>query len=383
MKYTNYFLNKNEYNELICNQIQNSLNYYKETKEFNFFDEDEKESYIIATYDVISTTSNTRLLGSAFTLSQITEMYIDDVKLDNVVNAYMFETEGEHTVKFVYNNCIQQITSFYSMFYNCQYLTSIEFSDNFYTSNVTNMNSMFYNCNNLTSITFGDKADVSNVTSYSYMFSSVPTSCTLTLCEKTRDGWDKLISSYTLNVVYVDCKDAYWIPLSRRYESVVYDKYKKLYTTVSPQNKIFGVFMKNTNKAYDYCTNLDFSTVPYELNDYTSQTTCNSAFQVKHFPINHLLLRIRNNFQPKKYMLFSTENIPTDKYTGPEKIIDDESILTYSGLTNATIECEGNTMNGYVILFDKPVYLSYCQPAVDTENFYLLVKNETEFAAFI
>jgi hypothetical protein len=164
---------------------------------------------------------------------------------------------------------------------------------------------------------------------------------------------------------------------------VSYDIYKKLYTTVSPQNKIFGVFMKYVDKGNDYCTNLDFSTVPYELNDYTSQTTCNSAFQVKCFPYNHLLLRIRNNFQPRKYMLFSTENIPTDKYTSPEKIIDDESILTYSGLTSGSIECEGNTMNGYMILFDKPVYLSQCQPAVDTENFYLLVKDENEFAMFL
>ena len=141
--------------------------------------------------------------------------------------------------------------------------------------------------------------------------------------------------------------------------------------------------MKNSNKGNDYCTNLDFSTVPYELNDYTAQTTCYDVFQVKHFPINHLLLRIRNNFQPKNYMLFSTENIPTSKYTEPSRIVDDKSILTYSGLTSGSIECEGNTMNGYVILFDEPVYLSYCQPAVDTENFYLLVENETEFAAFI
>lgn len=39
------------------------------------------------------------------------------------------------------------------------------------------------------------------------MFGSVPTSCTLTLCNNVKDNWNKLISSYTLNIVYVDCTD--------------------------------------------------------------------------------------------------------------------------------------------------------------------------------
>ena len=202
MKYTNYFLNKKEYNESICDQVQDSLNYYKETKEFYFFDENENktESYIIATYNVSSTSNTTKLLDSAFKLSQIIEMYVDDIKLDNVVSAYTFNTIGEHEIKFKCNKCIQQITNCNKMFYNCSGLTSIEFSDNFDTSNVTDMSYMFCGCsaltsldvssfdtsnvtnmenmfnvynyygNKLTSITFSDKFDTSNVTDMSYMF---------------------------------------------------------------------------------------------------------------------------------------------------------------------------------------------------------------------
>ena len=261
MKYTNYFLNKKEYNESICDQVQDSLNYYKETKEFYFFDENENktESYIIATYNVTSTTSNTRLLSSSFILSQIIEMYVDDVKLDNVVNTYTFNNIGKHEIKFKCDKCIQQITNCDYMFYGCSGLTSIEFSDNFDTSNVTDMSYMFYGCSGLTSlnvssfntskvtsmyamfqrcynltsldlsnfdtskvttmfqmfttcsgltsIEFGYYSDVSKVTSSGAIFSNVPSSCTLTLCNNTVNSWNKIISSYTLNTVYIDCID--------------------------------------------------------------------------------------------------------------------------------------------------------------------------------
>ncbi len=217
MKYTNYFLNKKEYDESICNQVQDSLNYYKETKEFNFFDENETESYLIATYNVTSTTNATQLLGTSFTLSQITEMYVDDVKIDNVVNSYTFSSVGKHTVKMMYDKC--NFTSCYYMFSQCNGLTSLDLS-NFDTSKVTSMDGMFNNCNSLTlldlssfdtskvtymidmfmycskliSITFGYNADVSKVTKYGDMFYNVPSTCTLTLCSNTQTSWDTLLS---------------------------------------------------------------------------------------------------------------------------------------------------------------------------------------------
>jgi hypothetical protein len=89
---------------------------------------------------------------------------------------YRFSSVGEHTVQIIMD-----------------------------TSKVTNMNSMFRDCSGLTSIDFGYKADVPKVTSYSSMFYNVPTSCTLTLCNNTKDSWNKIISSYTLNVVESEC----------------------------------------------------------------------------------------------------------------------------------------------------------------------------------
>ena len=56
------------------------------------------------------------------------------------------------------------------MFYNCQFLTSLDVSS-FDTSNVTTMSYMFYNCSRLTSIDVSNW-DTSNVTTMSYMFYS-------------------------------------------------------------------------------------------------------------------------------------------------------------------------------------------------------------------
>ena len=89
-----YFSNKNNYKNIWC-QTKDEIVAYGEGEDLvaikpNF------ESYIIATYNVTSTTSNTQLLGTSFTLSQITEMYVDDVKLDNVVNTY------KHTLIFIF-----------------------------------------------------------------------------------------------------------------------------------------------------------------------------------------------------------------------------------------------------------------------------------------
>lgn len=234
MKYTNYFLNKKEYDESICNQVQDSLNYYKETKEFNFFDENETESYLIATYNVTSTTNATQLLGTSFTLSQITEMYVDDVKIDNVVNSYTFSSVGKHTVKMMYDKC--NFTSCYYMFSQCNGLTSLDLS-NFDTSKVTNMQSMFSHCNDLTSlnlnnfdtlsvndiggifiycdnlnsIEFGNLSYVSNVGSYYGVFEGVPSTCVLTLCSNTQESWDNLLSKsdvkFNGTVNYKTCEE--------------------------------------------------------------------------------------------------------------------------------------------------------------------------------
>ena len=154
-----YFLNKNNYKNFYC-KTEDEIVAYGEGEDLvaikpNF------ESYLVATYNVTSTTSNTRLLGSSFTLSQITEMYVDDVKLDNVVNTYTFETEGEHTVKL----CTKCVTSYAYMFNNCSGLTSLDLS-NFKQSNVTSMDYMFSSCTNLSVIYYNENEMVNDIFDY-------------------------------------------------------------------------------------------------------------------------------------------------------------------------------------------------------------------------
>ena len=186
----------------------------------------------------------------------IISLYVDTSNVIYMNNMFYY-CSGLTSIEFGDNFDTSNVTGMYGMFYKCSGLTSIDFGDNFDTSNVNNMSSMFYYCTSLTelnlsnfdtsavtnmsnmfyncskltfldlssfdtskvtnmyymfrdcskliSITFGYKANVSKVTSYSYIFYNVPSTCTLTLCENTRNSWNKLISSYTLNVVENEC----------------------------------------------------------------------------------------------------------------------------------------------------------------------------------
>ena len=62
---------------------------------------------------------------------------------------YMFAGEPVETVVFGDNVDFTEMAETAYMFYNCQYLKSIEWGKNFDTSNVTNMNNMFSECRSL------------------------------------------------------------------------------------------------------------------------------------------------------------------------------------------------------------------------------------------
>ena len=64
-----------------------------------------------------------------------------------------------------------KVTNMSYMFYNCRGLTSLDVSS-FDTSSVTAMNGMFNNCRALTSVTFGASFDTSSVTDMEFMFTS-------------------------------------------------------------------------------------------------------------------------------------------------------------------------------------------------------------------
>ena len=86
----------------------------------NFINVEEKETRVVCTYNVTSTTEATKLLYTGLTLSNIASMEVDGVNT-TVATGYTFTTTGEHTVKFTFkdNTTISDFA-----FFNCTGLTS-------------------------------------------------------------------------------------------------------------------------------------------------------------------------------------------------------------------------------------------------------------------
>ena len=98
---------------------------------------------IVAKFDVVSTSSATKLSSDA---SLFTEIEIDGVKQNRVVSSYTFATTGEHVVKYV---LADPTTISYSCFYNCPRLTSVKIPNNVTTIG----EAAFAGCTGLTNIT--------------------------------------------------------------------------------------------------------------------------------------------------------------------------------------------------------------------------------------
>ena len=147
----------------------------------DFINVSEKETRVVCTYNVTSTTEATKLLYSGLTLSEIASMEIDGVNA-TVATGYTFTTTGEHTVKYTFKDntairdsafwtcysltsvtipsCVINIGSY--AFRSCTGLTSIVIPDS-----VINMGSeTFANCSGLTSVTIG--SGVTTIGNYVY-----------------------------------------------------------------------------------------------------------------------------------------------------------------------------------------------------------------------
>ena len=108
------------------------------------------------------------IFHSSLTLSQISELYIDDIKQDQIKSSYYLGFDDMRStckVKCVmsdtFNNCSH-------MFYGCSGLTSLDFS-HFKTSDVINMSYMFCGCSSLKVLDLSH-FNTSNVVNMSYMF---------------------------------------------------------------------------------------------------------------------------------------------------------------------------------------------------------------------
>jgi hypothetical protein len=127
--------------------------------------ESKKVNQFIATYNVTSTSSATRLLGEKFNISQIDKMYIDDVEVA-LTKLYTFTTTGEHKVRGMMSD---NFTSCESMFHGCP----IKYLDctNFDLSKVTTVKFMFYQ-NNQSAIGGLTDLNTSNVENFSSIFNA-------------------------------------------------------------------------------------------------------------------------------------------------------------------------------------------------------------------
>ena len=150
----------------------------------------EYENSLITTYNVTSTSSNVKLLGDKFNISQVDEMYVDGELIESPINNYKFDTLGLHEVKIKFNNLhdcsnmfnyckplinlnfelfdTSNVTDMSYMFDYCDNLASLDLTS-FNTSKVTDMNHMFHWCQNLSSLDLSGW-DTSNVTEMVYMF---------------------------------------------------------------------------------------------------------------------------------------------------------------------------------------------------------------------
>lgn len=98
-----------------------------------------KENEILAVYNVTTTEGETRLLGDAFKIAKVEQMFIDDISI-TPTKTYTFTTIGEHTVKLKIADNAKDIASIFrgcSALIDCDLLklsSSISSIDSFYYS---------------------------------------------------------------------------------------------------------------------------------------------------------------------------------------------------------------------------------------------------------
>ena len=111
-----------------------------------------KPSFIVATYDVASTTSATQLVWSSYNLANISYMEIDGVEV-TPVRSYTFATTGMHEVVIKHISSTEYATS--SLFRNCSKLYSLDFSS-YNGVKCVSIREMCRDCSGLNTIEWGE-----------------------------------------------------------------------------------------------------------------------------------------------------------------------------------------------------------------------------------
>ena len=144
------FINKFFSNLIFCIIISVLFN------EYNF------ESYIKLT---INKTGGCTLFNKIENFYPPSEIYINNIKQENVINFYNFD-ELNNKVKLIWEKT--SFTNISYLFFMCPFITEIDLS-HFNSSNIIDMNHMFYGCSSLKSINFSG-FDTSKVSRTNNMF---------------------------------------------------------------------------------------------------------------------------------------------------------------------------------------------------------------------
>ena len=106
------------------------------------------ETRVVAIFNVEDTSEPIQILGTEYTIDEVSSIEIDGVEQLSVVSAYTFSTTGEHTVKYTLSDPTSIGNEF---FMGCYGITSIVIPNS-----VTSIDMYaFTNCNSLTSVTIG------------------------------------------------------------------------------------------------------------------------------------------------------------------------------------------------------------------------------------
>ena len=129
--------------------------------------------YLVAKYDITSTTEKTRIY-SQFAIPPIykeftpyiSSVWVNDKKVDATGGDVLFTTKGKTTVKIYFKKDLEFLDGFFMY----SPLVEVDFS-NIDFSKVTSISSLFKTCYKLENINFGDNLYLNNLTSMSQLFS--------------------------------------------------------------------------------------------------------------------------------------------------------------------------------------------------------------------
>ena len=101
-----------------------------------------------ATYETVNHSEPVDLMDNYY-LDKIIKIDIDEKNVEPCAN-YTFDSPGKHNIYVTLNTT--NLTSLIYMFLDIKKMTSVIFTQNFYSSNINNMELMFFNCHKLVSI---------------------------------------------------------------------------------------------------------------------------------------------------------------------------------------------------------------------------------------